>query len=112
MENRLCLNKKPKYELPDNVLIGDYIYSKDKKRYKEPNFEPDICISYRGYIGICDKKKYHKEFWVKTKNKKLIYFIKNYNWKNKVSSLSSPHIPLNTFKKILLEEFYGVKNGE
>ena len=59
MENRLCLNKRPKYELPDEVIIGSYHYSKNEKRYNEPDFEPDICINAWGDIlgEIIPKKK-------------------------------------------------------
>ena len=45
MENRLELNKKIRYELPDEVIVGEYRYSKDIKGYNEPSFEPDICIN-------------------------------------------------------------------
>ena len=54
MENRLELNKKPKYELSDEVLVGEY-----RRGAKIPNFEPDICINTWGDIlgEVIPKKK-------------------------------------------------------
>ena len=39
MENRLGLNKRPKYELPNEVIIKSY-----KRNYSNISFEPDLCI--------------------------------------------------------------------
>jgi hypothetical protein len=107
MENRLELNKKPTYELPNDVIVSDY-----RRGVKKPNFKPDICITYRGSIGVAEADKHHKQIWIKTENKDLLDFIKDYNWKNASKSLSTPDFNLSKFKKILLEEFYGVKDGE
>ena len=113
MENRLCLNKKPVYELPDEVIVGEYSYSKDIKRYKEPDFEPDICIANFGSsIGVDTKKRCCQQIWVKSNNKELITFLNNVNWKNRSKTYTTPKIELWQFKKIILEEFYGVKYGE
>ena len=106
MENRLCLNKKPKYELPDEVIVGEYIYS------KYPDFEPDLCINnFPRNFKIDKKERTVKQLWIKTDNKKLISFIINYNWNNTVISTTSSvrHLTLPLFKKIILEEFYNEK---
>ena len=113
MENRLCLNKRPKYELPNEVIIGFY-NKRNNKPSIIPDFKPDICINSWGVIGIKEKKTTSRQYWIKTDNKKLIYFIESYNfddiYKKKITN--SGELPLWKFKKILLEEFYGVKNGE
>ena len=113
MENRLCLNKKPKYELPDEVIVCEYTYSRDIKRYREPNFEPDICINNWGDIlgEVIPKKSKALQIWIKTDNKELIDFISNFNWysvcPNSVNA--TPVLNLWKFKKIILEEFYNKK---
>ena len=109
MENRLCLNKKPVYELPDEVLTGIYM-----NKYQELKFNPDICLCVWGYsVGkISEPKENAKQIWVKTDNRDLIDFIKTYNWKDKAHKMATPNINMWKFKKILLEEFYGVKDGK
>lgn len=110
MENRLELNKRPEYKLPDDVMI-EYC-NLNKNRYNIPNFKPDICISFTGTIGVTPIYKTKKQYWIKSNNKDLIHFINNYKWKNVSTGINSKSIPLNTFKKIILEEFYEVKYGE
>ena len=113
MENRLCLNKKPVYELPDEVLIGEYRYSKNMKQYKEPNFEPDLCVSSYGTVKVRSKKDNCLQIWIKTNNKDLINFIANFDWKSKTKTMgNNPVLNIWKFKKIILEEFYGVKYGK
>ena len=110
MENRLCLNKRKVYELPDEVLVGDY-----RRNVKIPNFEPDICVGCFGVssVGkIVEKGKLVKELWVKTNNKDLLEFIRQYNWRNRVITTTNRTLSLIDFKKIILEEFYGVKYGK
>lgn len=110
MENRLELNKRPTYELPDEVLVGLYM-----KNYQDVDFNPDLCINAWGDIlgaKTCGKQK-AKEIWIKTDNKDLIDFISNFDWYSVCpNSLNSPELSLWKFKKILLEEFYGGCNGE
>lgn len=75
MENRLCLNKRPVYELPDEVMVGQYDYRKNKPTI--PNFEPDICLCVWGAVGKLSKPKENaKQIWVKADNEELINFIK------------------------------------
>lgn len=106
MENRLELNKKPKYELPDEVLIGQYNVRCVAKTTLPP-FEPDICVNAWGRLGNIEPKKYTKnQIWIKTNNKELITFIKNYNFKNYKNRFVVPVLSINDFKKIILEEFY------
>ena len=81
MENRLCLNKKPVYELPGDVMIGQYT-RRNKKEDVVPNFEPDICISAFGTIGIRKAKQTVTQIWVKSNNKELIEFIRNFRFLN------------------------------
>lgn len=81
MENRLCLNKKPVYELPGDVMIGQYT-RRNKKEDVVPNFEPDICISAFGTIGIREAKQTVTQIWVKSNNKELIEFIRNFRFLN------------------------------
>lgn len=113
MENRLGLNKKPKYELPNEVLIELYEYQrKDLSRNKIPNFEPDVCINIFGCLGVKKAKETVGQYWVKSDNKELVDFIKKYDFeklvKNKITNAYT--LPLWQFKKIILEEFYGIKN--
>ena len=111
MENRLCLNKRPIYTLPDEVLVDEY--ARRKINPSIPNFEPDIVICNwgKGNIGKVRKKKQDaKQIWVKTDNENLITFIKLNEWKDVVKGVGSPYIGVSLFKKILLEEFYEVKN--
>ena len=105
MENRLCLNKKKVYELPNEVLIGEY----RKKVNQIPKFEPNLCINRWGISRFCSigyKFERYFQIWVKTENKDLISFIKTYDFKSTIKSIGSPRLTLYEFKKILLEEFY------
>ena len=105
IENRLCLNKKPIYELPDDVLLGFYNKLNTKPSII-PNFKPDICFNNWGSLGAGLPKETSRQYWVKTDNQDLIEFIRAYNWNNCVYSIGSPFIPKWLFKKIILEEFY------
>lgn len=110
MENRLCLNKKPVYNLPDEVVVGEY------RRYydKIPFNNPDLCI---GSFGVgCLGKIYNPcsvgmEIWIKTKNTDLLDFIKKYDFKKIITNTGTSKrcITLIDIKKILLEEFYNKK---
>lgn len=114
MENRLKLNKRPTYELPDDVMIGQYT-RRNKKEDVVPNFEPDIVICNwgQGNIGkVREKKQDAKQLWIKISDKKILDFIINYNWKNCIKDIGSPFIGVPLFKKIILEEFYGEKYGK
>ena len=111
MENRLELNKRPVYELPDEVLVGEY-----RRRgllEKKPNFKPDLCLNKKYDIKISDKYKDTDQIWIKTNNKELISFIKEHNFNKYISkAVLVKQLSLWKFKKILLEEFYGVKDGK
>ena len=107
MENRLELNKKPKYELSDEVLVGEY-----RRGAKIPNFEPDICINSWGDIlgEIIPRKSKSLQIWIKTDNKELIDFISNFNWYSVCPKHNnSPVLNIWKVKKIILEEFYNKK---
>ena len=110
MENRLCLNKKKIYELPDEVMIGWY-----RRYYNMIPFEnPDLCIGGfgKGCLGrVYTPKSVAMEIWVKTDNKELIEFLKAYNFEeNKTNTSTSKRcITLDEVKKIILEEFYNKK---
>lgn len=115
MENRLELNKKPVYELPDEVIIELYEYQKkDLSRNKIPNFEPDVCLNIFGCLGVKEAKATAGQYWIKSSNNELIDFIRKYNFeklvKNKITNAYT--LPLWQLKKIILEEFYGDKNGK
>ena len=116
MENRLELNKKPKYELPDEVIIEEYRKRPDVKRCKTPDFEPDLIMGNvgAGCVGMFySDYKVSNHICIKTNNKELLNFIKKYDWKNvSVTSNGLLCLTLSKLKKILLEEFYGVKYGE
>lgn len=105
------LNKRPKYELPDEVIVSEY-----RKHYKTPNFIPDISIGNFG-VGCTGKiylpKSVSKEIWVKSSNDKLLQFIKNYDFtlKNSGTATSNRGLKLMDFKKIILEEFYNKQEG-
>lgn len=106
MENRLELNKKPRYELPDEVLVGLYM-----NKYQKVNFEPDVCLCVWGVsVGKLSKpREYAKQIWVKTDNEELINFIKRYNWNKEAHKMTAPNLNMWRFKKIILEEYYGGK---
>lgn len=82
MENRLELNKRPTYELPGEVIIGEYRARANK--IKTPNFEPDICLNSKYNIKVSDKGNAKDQTWIKTKNKDLIDFIKEYDFEKLV----------------------------
>ena len=108
MENRLELNKRPTYELPDEVLVGLY-----DRGYVKPDFEPDLCLSSFGTIKVREPEQTVTQLWIKTENKDLLEFIKNFDFNSRVKRAGMTYrISKNNFKKIILEEFYGVKNGE
>lgn len=108
MENRLELNKRVKYELPNEVLVGLY-----DRGYAKPNFKPDLCISAFGTIGIREPEKTVTQIWVKSDNEELIDFIKSFDFSSVIKKIGNAYrLSINTFKKIILEEFYEVKNGE
>lgn len=110
MENRLCLNKKPTYELPDEVIVRSYT-----KGTSEFDFEPDICLNAWGRNSgkIYNKGQTVSQIWIKTDNKDLINFIKETDFKKYIPPVSDMYrLDMWKFKKIILEEFYGVKHGE
>ncbi len=110
MENRLELNKKPVYELPNEVLVKSYT-----KNISAPDFEPDLCLNAWGRNSgkVYNKGATVSQIWIKTDNKELIEYIKNTNWKSKIPPVSDMYrLDIWKFKKIILEEFYGVKYGE
>ena len=109
MENRLELNKKKIYNLPDEVLVKRY-----RRDTEIPDFEPDIVIvGFGRNIGeITIKDKHVNQLWIKTTDEKVYEFINNYNWRGIYNKAPNATLSVNTFKKILLEEFYGVKYGE
>ena len=107
MLNKLKLNKRPKYEIPEDVLIGEYLRGKGGKI---PNFEPDIIIvSWGRRIKLSLEKFSHvKQIWVKTDNEELKEFILNYDF-NKVlytTNNGSKNLTVNKLKEILNSEFY------
>ena len=105
MENRLELNKKPTYELPNEVMVGMY-----RNRYRELDFDPDVCICVWGSVGKISKPKENaKQIWIKTNDNDLIDFIKNYNWNREAHKMTTPNLNMWKFKKIILEEFYNKK---
>lgn len=109
MENRLYLNKRPTYELPDEVIIGEYIKRPNVKHCRTPNFKPDICLNTKYKIETGEKKSSSDQIWIKTDNLKLIEFIKEYDFSSKVISMSIKHLYMWKFKKIILDEFYNKK---
>ena len=109
MENRLELNKKPKYELLDNTFIKRFDSYSYKKYGVIPEFEPDLCINAWGDIlgeklKKCSKSK---ELWIKTDNKKLITFLESLDYYKYSPSSGTPYLSAYKLKKIILEEFYG-----
>ena len=106
MENRLNLNKRIKYELPDEVVVEEY----RRNVNQIPDFEPDIIINSWGKGRFCSiGLKYERavQLWINTKNIELIDFIKQYDFNSKALTISSPRITVTQLKKIILEEFYG-----
>lgn len=111
MENRLKLNKRPTYELPDNTEVVNICRS--KTRIRNINFKPDISINSIHNFYICNNKS-NQQVGIKSNNKELIKFINNYNWNslkdNNISGINNLYAI--DVKKIILEEFYGVKYGK
>lgn len=103
MENRLCLNKKKVYELPDEVVIKSY-----KRNYSNISFEPDLCLVQWGRnLGEeCKKGSHLKELWIKSNNVDLLEFIKSYNFKKLRANAPNYELAVNDLRKIILEEFY------
>ena len=115
IENRLELNKKPIYELPNEVVVAQYRYSANNKDKSLPSFTPTICINGWGDIlgEVIEPKSKTLEYWIKTDNEKLLQFIRGFDWYSVCPNHNNaPMIPVWLFKKIILEEFYGVKNGK
>lgn len=112
MENRLELNKRPVYELPDEVVVGEYRMRPDIKRCKTPDFEPDICLNSKYNVKVSNKGNASDQIWIKSDNNRLIEYIKKCDFNKHLNSVSIKHLYLWKFKKIILEEFYGVKYGE
>ena len=104
MENRLCLNKKPTYELPDEVIIGVY-ENRPYPKYLEPKWIADIAINNIMNPKSCIPKTFNREIWIKTDNKDLIEFIKKYDW-DVNQSMTFNSITKTDVEKIILEEFY------
>ena len=106
MDNRLGLNKKPRYELPSEVIVEEY-----RKGYKIPNINPDIVLSCYGTVSIDDIYRTTTQLWIKSDNKDLLYFLSKYDFKESLSlTIGSPRFNSWRLKKIILEEFYGIKN--
>lgn len=105
MENRLELNKKPVYELPDEVIVGKY--ERRKVNGRIPDFKPDICITTFGNIKEAQPGKTVEQIWFKSDNNDLINFIKTYDWNKEAYKITTPNLNMWKFKKIILEEFYG-----
>ena len=103
------LNKRPKYELPDEVKIGLYMKQRGRSLI-EPDFEPDICINAFGNRCIAEKKSFMHQIWVKTDNKQLVNFVEGYGF-NTINSLTKDNLPMWKVKKIILEEFYNKQKG-
>ena len=112
MENRLRLNKKKTYKISDEVIIGEYRDRLDTKQKLIPKFEPDVVIASKYNIRISSKYKTKNQIWVKSENKELLDFIKKYNFNNTRSISDNNNLSITRLKKIILEEFYGVKNGK
>lgn len=113
MENRLKLNKRPEYILPNEVIIEEYLKRPDIKRCKTPDFEPDIILGNvgAGCVGVFyDNYKVSNSICIKTDNEDLINFINNYDWKAvSITSNGLLNLTIWKFKKIILEEFYNKK---
>lgn len=110
MENRLCLNKRPVYELPDDTKVVAYVNT--EKRTRNINFIYDVCItSMYNYIPL-KKSNCKNKILIKTDNVDLINFILNYDFnsirgKSKISVRKG--LKVSEVEKIILEEFYGRK---
>lgn len=107
MENRLNLNKKPTYKLPNEVLIREY------REYSNsiPKFEPNLVINNWGQHRFCsfgEKYERSRQLWIKTENKELLSFLKEYDYNKFKDSTRSPFLKLWSLKKIILEEFYRI----
>ena len=86
MENRLCLNKKPTYKLPNEVIIEEY-----RKDYRVPNIKPDLVLSCYGTVKVDTIYRTSTQLWVKSNNKSLIDFLTAYNFKkNLCYTISRP----------------------
>lgn len=108
IENRLELNKRNKRF---DYKINELETKEYRKNVQTPNFEPDLAMCSWGDIKECSPSTWTKEVWFKTSNKNLLSFIRNYDWNSlTIYKNSANSLPSYVFKKIILEEFYGVKN--
>ena len=107
MENRLELNKKPKYELPDNTHIVSYVNMKNRTRNIDFNY--DVAIT--SMVNYIPSKNFDGKYaiLIKTDNEDLINFILNYDFNsvrrnNNIGARKG--LKSSEVKKIILEEFY------
>lgn len=89
MENRINLNKKIKYELPDEIVVGEYFRFRDRE--KIPTFNPDICLTSYGSIKVSNAKEACHQIWIKTDNKDLINFIEGFDFEKELFRITNTY---------------------
>ena len=79
MENRLCLNKKKEYNLPDGTEIFSYNRSRDKDKVKAIGLRLSSVGASSGKL-LKDNEVKCGEIIIKTNNYKIIDFIKSFDF--------------------------------
>ena len=83
MENRMVLNKRPVYELPDMIMFRVQPSTHNiEEEYKK--WKPDIriCSYGAGSVGKILKDDYKsQEIWIISDDNRLIEKINSFNWR-------------------------------
>lgn len=111
MENRLCLNSVPTFDLPSEIEVVEIIRSIN--RYRVPDIKPNIRLNVFGkpFKVLDADKQRSNEVWFITENKELLDFISTYDWDTAQPATSggSAGLKIWKIKKIIKEEFYNGK---
>lgn len=117
MENRLCLNSVPTFELPEGIRIEGC--RRSEKIF--PSGKPDIRVCVYGcpFMEVLELKEKSKEAWIYLEDKSQVEPIKQWissiNWLERLfggesaaERTGTPGFPIWRLKKIITEEFYNV----
>lgn len=116
MENRLCLNSVPKFDLPQEIQIRNcnpaHPSQKSREEMVEAFGEPTLrMVDTQKPIRVLGEGEQRCiETWIWTNNKELEDWIRAYDWNGAVSSVSGGlgSLKIWKLKKIITEEFYNV----
>ena len=102
----MIINSKPIYELPEGVQIEDY-----REYYgRDVSFIPDICINKWGKVGIQPYKQSNGQVCIKSTDKKLLDYLKRFDWSANKMSIGANSCNMSDVKKIISDYYKGVEN--